>query len=132
MEHAMIERRRYTRISLHVQAAFVARSRSWTCHVIDLSLNGALVSRPRGWAGELAERCTLTFQPDDGPAIQMAGILRHQDADVLGWQCTGIDLDSMQELRRLIELNLGEPSFLRRDLAAMMREHVRAAASGDG
>lgn len=129
MEHAIMERRRYTRISLHVQAAFVVQGRSWACHVIDLSLNGALVSRPRGWAGELAERCTLTFQPDDGPAIQMAAILRHQDADVLGWQCTGIDLDGMQELRRLIELNLGEPSFLRRDLAAMMREHVVAAGS---
>lgn len=125
-----MERRRYTRISLHVQAAFMAQGRHWACQVIDLSLNGALVSRPRGWAGELAERCTLTFQPDDGPAIQMAAILRHQDADFLGWQCTGIDLESMQELRRLIELNLGEPSFLRRDLAAMMREHV-AAASGD-
>lgn len=127
----MIERRRYTRISLHVRAAFVCLGRTWPCHLVDLSLNGALVSRPRGWKGELAERCMLSFQPDDGPAIQMVAILRHQDADVLGWQRIGIDLDSVRELRRLLELNLGEPSFLGRDLATIVREHVRAAAGGD-
>lgn len=124
----MIERRRYTRISLHVQAEFASQGRRWPCQAIDLSLHGALVSRPRGWGGELGERCTLLFRLDEGTRIQMVGILRHQDADALGWQCTGIDLDSMGELRRLIELNLGEPAFLRRDLAEMMRKHMNAGA----
>ncbi len=124
----MIERRRYTRISLHVQAEFASQGRSWQCQAIDLSLSGALVSRPRGWTSELGERCTLMFRLDEGTTIQMVGILRHQDSDALGWQCTGIDLDSVGELRRLIELNLGEPSFLRRDLAEMMREHLNAGS----
>ena len=128
----VIERRRYTRISLHVQAEFVSQGRSWPCQAIDLSLHGALVSRPRGWSGELGERCTLLFRLDEGTSIQMVGILRHQDSDALGWQCTGIDLDSMDELRRLIELNLGEPAFLQRDLADMMRQHVNAAAGSHG
>lgn len=122
----MMERRRYTRISLHVQAEFASRDRNWPCQAIDLSFNGALVSRPRGWEGELGERCTLRFRLDEGACIQMVGILRRQDAYALGWQCTGIDLDSMGELRRLIELNLGEPAFLYRDLAQMMREHESA------
>ena len=128
----MIERRRYTRISLHVQAEFQNSGRCWPCQAIDISLNGALVSRPRGWAGELGQRCTLLFRLDEGTSIQMAAILRHQDDATLGWQCTGIDLDSVAELRRLIELNLGEPSLLRRDLAAMMREHIGARAATPG
>lgn len=119
----MIERRRYTRISLHVHAEFASQGRNWPCQAIDLSLSGALVSRPRGWEGDLGERCTLVFRLDEGPSIQMVGILRHQDAYALGWQCTGIDLESMGELRRLVEINLGEPGLLRRDLAEMMREH---------
>lgn len=128
----MIERRRYTRISLHVQAEFQNSGRCWPCQAIDISLNGALVSRPRGWAGELGQRCTLLFRLDEGTSIQMVAILRHQDDATLGWQCTGIDLDSMGELRRLIELNLGEPAFLQRDLADMMRQHVNAAAGSHG
>lgn len=122
----MIERRRYTRISLHVQAEFLNQGHSWQCRAIDLSLSGALVSRPRGWNGALGERCTLLFRLDEGATIQMVGILRHQNADALGWQCTGIDLDSMGELRRLIELNLGEPGLLHRELSEMMREHLGA------
>ncbi len=128
----MIERRRYTRISLHVQAEFASQGRNWPCQAIDVSLSGALVSRPRGWNGELGERCTLMFRLDEGTTIQMVGILRHQDTDALGWQCTGIDLDSVGELRRLIEQNLGEPSFLRRDLAEMMREHMSAGSGSAG
>lgn len=122
----MIERRRYTRISLHVQAEFASQGRNWPCQAIDLSINGALVSRPRGWEGDLGERCTLLFRLDEGACIQMVGILRHQDAYALGWQCTGIDLDSMATLRRLVELNLGEPALLRRALAEMMSEHENA------
>lgn len=122
----MIERRRYTRISLHVQAEFVSHGRTWACQAVDLSLTGALVSRPRDWDGEPGERCTLTFRLDDGETIQMVAILRHQDAHALGWQCTGIDLDSMTALRHLVEVNLGEPALLRRELAQMMREHEGA------
>ncbi|MFZ5492613.1 MAG: PilZ domain-containing protein [Pseudomonadota bacterium] len=122
----MIERRRYTRISLHVQAEFTSQGRAWPCQAVDLSLTGALVSRPRGWDGELGERCTLTFRLDDGHVIHMVGMLRHQDANALGWQCTGIDLDSMSALRHLVEVNLGEPALLRRELAQMMREHEDA------
>lgn len=128
----MIERRRYTRISLHVQAEFLNRGRRWACQAIDISLNGALVSRPRDWAGALGERCALTFRLDEGTSIQMVAILRHQDAATLGWQCTGIDLESVSELRRLIELNLGEPAMLRRELSQMMREHEGACAGAGG
>jgi hypothetical protein len=122
----MTGRRRYSRISFHVQAEFVSMGRRWPCRALDMSLNGALVSRPRDWTGELGERSTLSFRLDDGAYIQMVGILRHQDADCMGWQCTGIDLDSMSELRRLVELNLGEPLLLRRELAEMMRDYVAA------
>lgn len=122
----MTERRRYTRISLHVQAEFVSLGRRWPCQAFDLSLNGALVSRPRDWTGELGERSAMSFRLDDGDCIQMVAILRHQSADCLGWQCTGIDLESMGELRRLVELNLGEPALLRRELAQMMRDHAAA------
>jgi hypothetical protein len=38
----------------------------------------------------------------------------------------------MGELRRLIELNLGAPAFLRRDLAEMMRKHMNAGADSPG
>ena len=37
----------------------------------------------------------------------------------LGLVCRSIDLDSVTHLRRLLELQLGDPTLLERDLAAL-------------
>jgi hypothetical protein len=38
---------------------------------------------------------------------------------VVGLHCRHIDIESLAHLRRLIELNLGDPALLERELAAL-------------
>ena len=46
--------------------------------------------------------------------------LAHCHGRLAGLVCTSIDLDSITHLRRLVELNLGDPDLLDRELSALI------------
>jgi len=46
--------------------------------------------------------------------------LKHVEGDHLGFKCQYIDLDSVTHLKRLVELNLGDPEMLEREFAHMI------------
>jgi len=51
----------------------------------------------------------------------MEGHLAHVgDNNTVGIRCESIDLDSISHLRRLVELNLGDPELLNRELSALV------------
>jgi hypothetical protein len=65
--------------------------------------------------------CTLTLPlSSDSGQIEMTALVAHVDARQLGLLCTHSDLDSVTHLRRLIELQLGDPSLLERDLGELV------------
>ena len=39
----------------------------------------------------------------------------------IGLQCESIDLDSITHLRRLVELNAGDPALLDRELSSLLK-----------
>ena len=47
----------------------------------------------------------------------------HHNNGYTGLRCDSIDLDSVTHLRRLIELQLGDPALLERDLAELSAAH---------
>jgi hypothetical protein len=55
--------------------------------------------------------------------IVMAVSVAHQGAGRIGLDCTHIDIESAQHLRRLVELNLGDDALLHRELAALIEAH---------
>jgi hypothetical protein len=46
-------------------------------------------------------------------------LIAHHENEELGLHCKDIDIDSITHLRRLIELNLGNPALLERELSAL-------------
>ena len=52
----------------------------------------------------------------------MWATISHIDGRHLGLCCTSIDLDSITHLRRLVELNAGDPAILERELTALLTE----------
>lgn len=93
----------------------------WTTEVIDFSLKGALVRRPDGWNCDPGALCELSVELGDGQtAIIMAVMLRHDSSIGLGFECDYIDLESAEHLRRLVELNLGSPTGLERELTELI------------
>jgi hypothetical protein len=53
-------------------------------------------------------------------AITMETRVVHREGDDAGLRCLSIDLDSVTHLRRLVELNLGDPALLDRELSELI------------
>jgi len=115
------EKRQFHRIEFDAACELHCEEDVWETEVLDISLKGVLVRKPRGWDGQLNRPCELVVHLDDHErAIVMAVELRHVEGDHLGFKCQYIDLDSVTHLKRLVELNLGDPALLEREFAHML------------
>ena len=88
-----------------------------------------LLQLPDGGAAQVGMPCLVKLPLGDGaggPVIAMAGELAHVENGHAGVLCRSIDLESITHLRRLIEINLGDPAASERELKALI------AAAGTG
>ncbi|RZM83816.1 PilZ domain-containing protein [Pseudoalteromonas rubra] len=117
----MKERRRFSRVLFSNPALLMTASGDYKCEVIDLSLNGALLTLPVGYVPLKDEPASLRFAlPQSDIQIAMEVQVRHIEEGHLGVHCNQIDLDSVTHLKRLIELNLGDDDVLHRDLEQLL------------
>ena len=122
-------RRAFTRIPFEIQAQLDTFPGKHVCDLIDISLKGALVRMKSDWQGKTGAACCLHVKLGDAEqSINMTGEIAHIEGRHLGIRCMEIDLDSITNLRRLIELNLGDEAMLAMELAAMMHP----GSSGNG
>lgn len=120
------ERRHFVRVEFDAPARLVVGAAAFPVMVIDLSLKGALVQLPRGVQVGEAAACRLIVPLNgDLGEISMAMHVAHVDGNVLGLRCTHSDIDSVTHLRRLIELQLGDPALLERDLRELVGPGAR-------
>lgn len=117
------DQRRFTRITFPAETQLHAGGRKWGCELLDISLRGALIRRPAGWAASLDDPVILELPISVNTGIRMEARVAHLEADRAGLVCHHLDLDSAAHLRRLIELNLGDEAQLHRELAAMIAPH---------
>jgi hypothetical protein len=115
------ERRRFSRIAFHRPAEIDTLGERATCELLDISLKGALVEVPPSYGGKRGQACALTIRLDAADAVvRMEGEIIHREGSALGLRCTGIDLESIAHLRRIVELNLGDEELLHRELSALV------------
>ncbi len=91
----------------------------WTTGLIDVSLRGAMVTRPDSWTGQPESLFRLDLKLENGPIIAMGVKLVRCGETDLAFACHRVDLGSFSELKRLIELNLGNTDALNRELSAL-------------
>lgn len=114
------ERRHFVRVTFDAPALLTTASNAFSVHVLDLSLKGALLTAPVQANLEPGMLCQLTIPlAETGNHIAMAAEVAHIQGLHTGLLCRGIDLDSVTHLRRLIELQLGDPALLERDLGEL-------------
>jgi len=118
------ERRHFKRILFDASARLKEGGAVNDVHLLDVSLKGALIElrdkdRPHPGVGQLV---VLDIGLDDSVHIEMQGKVSHVEADHVGIEATGIDIDSITHLRRLLELNLGDSRILDRELAALYHD----------
>lgn len=113
------DKRHFHRFFYRADAILANESQNWRCQIADLSLKGCLLHCATPWQGRFDESYTLTLALSDDLKIIMRGIVVHAIGHDIGFKCEHIDLDSISNLRRLVELNLGDSKLLERELIAL-------------
>jgi hypothetical protein len=114
------DRRQFWRATFHSPVLLVGHQGSVPADLIDISLKGALIKVPPAWPVRVDEACRLELQLADDASIVMHGRVVHVANRRIGVYCERIDIDSITHLRRLVELNSGDPELLERELAILM------------
>ena len=113
------EQRRFSRIPFDVKVTLKDATHTWETDLLDISLHGALVKVPETFETNAEKRYQLAVHLEGGPDICMDVDIAHVEEHELGLDCHDIDVDSITHLRRLVELNLGDPELLERELSAL-------------
>jgi len=113
------EQRQFSRIPFDVRVTLAHGEQVWETGLIDISLHGALIKEPRDFTSDPEQDYRLSVHLEGGPDICMDVRVAHQENEKLGLNCRDIDVDSITHLRRLVELNLGDPELLERELSAL-------------
>ncbi len=113
------EKRHFHRIIYNADATLTDGRNDRHCNIVDLSLKGCLLRFDQPWSAPIEKIYTMTLQLSDTITIQMELSVSHIIGHQVGFKCEHIDIDSISQLRRLVELNLGDSSLLERDLLAL-------------
>ena len=119
-EPTHIERRRFKRIAFDAKTELRQGTERWPVKLLDLSLKGLLIEKPSPWLGDASKPFNVDVKLGSQEDVVMEIKLAHDDHGQLGFVCTHIGLESISHLRRLIELNLGDPAELERELGALL------------
>lgn len=114
------DKRRFSRWPCDATAELRQAGASWRAAVVDLSLRGILTATAPGFAPQPDEQFEISIVLEGSQElIFMAATVAHVEPERVGFRCDHIDLDSITMLRRLVELNLGAPELLDRELAEL-------------
>jgi len=117
------EQRHFTRIPFNASAIIVnSRSNHKTmAELIDISFKGVLIRKPTDWEGRIGEHYTVLLQlAGDEVEINLTVVEVHAENDHVGFKTEHMDIDSATNLRRLVELNLGDESLLEREFTELV------------
>ncbi|MCB1956424.1 MAG: PilZ domain-containing protein [Rhodocyclaceae bacterium] len=114
-----LERRRFWRAAFQARATLASEGKFVGADVVDLSLKGALIDADSAWHASVGQSVQLDLPLSSDARILMQMRVMHVEGARVGLRCEHIDIDSMTHLRKLVELNSGDPSMLERELAAL-------------
>lgn len=117
MDEISQERRRFTRIHFDAICTLKTHSDEWKVRLVDICFKGALVETVEYTPLAKGDEALLIIQLDEGDTcIEMPVVLNHKEGFHAGFQAKNMELSSMTHLKRLVELNLGDPELLDREL----------------
>lgn len=121
----MTEKRHFERVNFIERVDIQWGENTRHCQLLDISLHGALLQLPE------AAQPIDPSSPAYNLSLHLAGspiVLHfqakavHFHANTIGFEFTTMDCDSMAHLRRLLELNTGNPEEIDRELLHMIKQ----------
>lgn len=115
------ERRRFQRIVTDKPITVRGDDGEHGGTTLDLSLRGLLLESTDGWQPEAGSAVSMRIRLDDDAfCIDMDGTIAHVVGSRIGVRVTSVDIDSAGQLRRMVELNLGDHDLLERELTELV------------
>lgn len=112
-------KRHFHRIFYNSDVTLSSKSSTIPCKLIDISLQGCLLRFDAPWNDPLEDLYTMKLELSEDTSITMQISVTHVIGNDAGFKCEHIDIDSISQLRRLVELNLGDSQMLERDFLAL-------------
>ena len=113
------ERRHYNRIPFTAEILMQSGDQEWSCNLLDISLKGMLVEPPENLDINLNNPCGMALFLGEDISIHARVNITHTTDGNWGLKWLQIDVNSLQHLRRLIELNASNPAMLIRELSEL-------------
>ncbi len=117
----MQDKRLFQRVLFSHDAKLIVDGSQHITQILDLSLHGFLCTQPSQFSASLNQNLQLILTLDQQRSIIMDAFITHIDNGMLGMQCHHIDIDSISQLKRLIQLNLANDELLNRNLDQLAR-----------
>jgi hypothetical protein len=114
------DHRLFWRAPYHAAVHLTDATGTWEGELLDISLKGALLEMSADWPGVLGAKCKLRLDLGQEAVIIMQATVAHLEGTRMGLRCDNLGLDSITHLRRLVELNAGDPNLLERELPALL------------
>lgn len=116
------DRRRFTRIAFDAHTDLTVGGRKVAVELLDIAFKGVLVKVAEPILGLAVGDCleAQVTLVENEIALRLPVTLVREDYPYLGFECGALDLETMTHLRRLVELNLGDPALLDRELEHLL------------
>lgn len=111
------ERRRFTRIHLDAATEIHFDNQSWDVTLVDISFNGVMVKSEQALPIAKGDVVDIVIHLlGDDIVIRTPATMAHHCDQESGFLIENLDLDALTQIRRLVELNLGDEALLEREL----------------
>lgn len=120
----MVGCRHSHRVGFDCYVQFETYDSRFVCELVDISIQGALISACSGATPKAGTPCALKISLDEQGEININihGVVAHKIENRVGIHFDSIDVDSMIHLRKLMELNLGDVELVNRDFHELVHE----------
>ena len=118
----MGEKRKFQRVPFQCSSQIRCGDRTYSGELLDISMKGALLLVRDAPEWKMGHICFLDIKLENGDIhLQFDAKLAHQEDNHYGFIFASEDLETFTHLRRLLELNLGDPDIVDRELADWMK-----------
>jgi len=122
------EHRRFSRIDFVDTVQVIsddvegAQASSWEAKCIDISMRGMLLELPELFPLEIGTPYEVHLILSEDVIIEMPCTLVHIEDHRAGFRAEMMSIDSLTNLRRLLELNLADNAEVERELGALIQQ----------
>ena len=117
-----MDERRFRRVPFATEVQLVAGTQRHSCQLLDIALRGALLECAEPWTLPVGTMASLAIPlPDSAITLNFDAELVHHEGAHLGFQFLHEDLQTFTHLRKLLELNTGDPEGIRSELLTWLK-----------